>query len=121
MRKLLLIIGIAVPGILLLSGQNGIQKESGTVAVQMIVTVEARHGHDIPSLKQEDMAAHERKERLKVEDLVPLKDTSLDLFLLLDDASAASLGFNAIAVEADWPDSWRVNRCVQGLSRGRKL
>ena len=30
-------------------------------------------------------------------------------------------GFNAIAVEADWPDSWRVNRCVQGLYRGRKL
>jgi erythromycin esterase-like protein len=25
-------------------------------------------------------------------------------------------GFNAIAVEADWPDAWRVNRYVRGLS-----
>lgn len=26
-------------------------------------------------------------------------------------------GFTAIAVEADWPDAWRVNRYVRGLSR----
>ncbi|NML48189.1 erythromycin esterase family protein [Ramlibacter sp. G-1-2-2] len=25
-------------------------------------------------------------------------------------------GFNAVAVEADWPDAWRVNRYVRGLS-----
>src|SRR2546428_12131273 len=25
-------------------------------------------------------------------------------------------GFNAVAVEADWPDAWRVNRFVQGFN-----
>jgi erythromycin esterase-like protein len=25
-------------------------------------------------------------------------------------------GFTAVAVEADWPDAWRVNRYVRGLS-----
>src|SRR5688572_280286 len=25
-------------------------------------------------------------------------------------------GFNAVAVEADWPDAWRVNRYVRGAS-----
>jgi erythromycin esterase-like protein len=29
------------------------------------------------------------------------------------------LGFNAIAVEADWPDAYRVNRYVMGLSHDR--
>jgi erythromycin esterase-like protein len=28
-------------------------------------------------------------------------------------------GFNAIAVEADWPDAYRVNRFVRGMSRDR--
>ncbi len=28
-------------------------------------------------------------------------------------------GFNAVAVEADWPDAWRVNRYVRGLSDDR--
>jgi erythromycin esterase-like protein len=27
----------------------------------------------------------------------------------------AELGFHAVAVEADWPDSWRVNRFVRGM------
>jgi erythromycin esterase-like protein len=27
-------------------------------------------------------------------------------------------GFNAIAVEADWPDAWRVNRYVKGIGLG---
>ena len=28
----------------------------------------------------------------------------------------AEKGFNAVAVEADWPDAWRVNRYVRGIS-----
>jgi erythromycin esterase-like protein len=31
----------------------------------------------------------------------------------------AEQGFTAIAVEADWPDAWRVNRYVRGLSDDR--
>ncbi|AEG93139.1 erythromycin esterase family protein [Ramlibacter tataouinensis] len=31
----------------------------------------------------------------------------------------AERGFNAVVVEADWPDAWRVNRYVRGLSGDR--
>ena len=31
----------------------------------------------------------------------------------------AEQGFTAVAVEADWPDAWRVNRYVRGLSDDR--
>src|SRR5690349_18463367 len=31
----------------------------------------------------------------------------------------AEQGFTAIAAEADWPDAWRVNRYVRGLSDDR--
>ena len=31
----------------------------------------------------------------------------------------AEQGFTAVAVEADWPDAWRVNRYVRGLSEDR--
>jgi hypothetical protein len=59
-------------------------------------TVEARHDHDkaVPSLKQEDVMVYERRERLKVTELVPFPDNNagLDLFILLDNASSASLG-----------------------------
>src|ERR671939_2026750 len=27
-------------------------------------------------------------------------------------------GFTAVAVEADWPDAYRVNRCVRGVGGG---
>jgi len=84
--------GLGVPGILLLLGQSALRNESGTIAVQMIVTEEAKHGHDIPALKQEDVSAYERKDRLKVQEFVPLGDSALDLVVLLDDASDTNLG-----------------------------
>jgi hypothetical protein len=34
------------------------------VTVQVIVTVEARHGKDVPSLNREDFMAYQRHERL---------------------------------------------------------
>jgi hypothetical protein len=60
----------------------------------MIVTVEARHGKDVPSLNQQDVMAYERNERLRVTDLVPLQGerAGLELFFLLDDASSTNLG-----------------------------
>lgn len=97
----LLIAGTALGGILLLPGQNkapagppGTGAAGGGVNLQMIVTVEARHGKEIPVLKPEDFSAWESKERLHVSDVIPLrdKDAGLELFLLLDDASATSLG-----------------------------
>ncbi|MBZ5677059.1 MAG: hypothetical protein LAP61_22675 [Acidobacteriia bacterium] len=60
----------------------------------MIITVEARHGKDVPSLHPEDVLAYERDQRLRVTDVVPLQGehAGLELFLLLDDASNTSLG-----------------------------
>jgi hypothetical protein len=62
--------------------------------LQITVTVEARHGKEIPVLKPEDFSAYEQRTRLHVTDVTPAqgKDAGLELFLLLDDASATSLG-----------------------------
>ena len=93
MGKLLFVAGLGMGGMLLLA-QNRPQTSGGLMSVQMIITVEARHGKDVPSLNQQDVMAHERNERLQVTDVVPLlgEHAGLELFLLLDDASSTSLG-----------------------------
>jgi hypothetical protein len=60
----------------------------------MVVTVEARHGTEVPAIKREDVTVHEGRERLQVTDWVPLEGehAGLELFLLLDDSSSTSLG-----------------------------
>ncbi len=93
MRKVTLVSCIA--GGVLLFGQNKAPNESNSaVTVQTIVTVEARHGKEIPVLQPEDFSAWEQKERLHVSEVVPLtgQNQALELFLLLDDASSSSLG-----------------------------
>lgn len=64
------------------------------VPVQMIVTAEARHGTDVPSLNREDFLVYRGHERLQVRDVVPLQgaNAALELFLLIDYASSSSLG-----------------------------
>src|SRR5579863_6811792 len=91
MGKLLFAGGLA-SGAWLLLAQNQVQ--IGLAPVQTIITVEARHGKDVPGLNQGDVMASERHERLQVTDLIALKgeNAGLELFLLLDDASATSLG-----------------------------
>lgn len=65
-----------------------------TIPVQMTVTVEARHGNEIPVLNKEDVMVFQRKERLRVTNLVPGqgKQAALELFILIDDGSGISLG-----------------------------
>lgn len=62
--------------------------------VQMIVTVEARQGKQVPVLKQGDVMVFQNKQRLPVTSLVPAKDdcAALELMILIDDASGTSLG-----------------------------
>ncbi|MDP3759381.1 MAG: erythromycin esterase family protein [Ramlibacter sp.] len=95
--------------------------------------------HESQALRAEDQLIHGLKRHL-----VPLPgtpadhDTLLELiggsrFALLGEASHGTRefyreriwitqrlirekGFTAVAVEADWPDAWRVNRYVRGLS-----
>jgi hypothetical protein len=62
--------------------------------VQMIVTVEARHGKDVPVLSQGDVLVFQKNQRLRVMNLVALQGerAGLELYILIDDASSSSLG-----------------------------
>ena len=64
------------------------------VPVQTIVTVEPRHGSNVPEIKREDVLVFEGKDRDPVTDWVPLQGDRADLefFVLLDDSSSVSLG-----------------------------
>jgi len=72
------------------------EASQGPVPVQVTVTVEARHGKQVPELKKGDVMVFANKERLQVTDLD--QRTALELFILIDDASGMSLGsqFNDI-------------------------
>jgi len=82
--------GLATGAMLLFSEEPS----APNVAVQVMVTVEARHGKDVPSLNREDFLAYQRHERIPVTDVVSLQGdhAGLELFVLLDDASGLSLG-----------------------------
>ncbi len=62
--------------------------------VSVIVTVEARHGSDVPQLRREDFMAYQKKDRQRVTQVLPLQGehAGLELFLLIDDNSSSSLG-----------------------------
>ncbi|HTS78640.1 MAG TPA: hypothetical protein VMG40_20685 [Bryobacteraceae bacterium] len=64
------------------------------VPVNMTVTVEARDGKPFPELKREDVMIYRGKERLAVTDWTALQGErdGMELFLLIDDASAMTLG-----------------------------
>jgi len=63
------------------------------VSVQMVVTVEAHHGSDVPVLDAKDVMVHEGKERDRVIDWVPAQGehAGLELFILIDDGSGQSV------------------------------
>ncbi len=77
----------AMGGILLLARED---VPSPAVPVQLTVTIEARHGKDVPVLKQGDVMVFQKNERLRVTDLEARP--ALELFILVDDASGMSLG-----------------------------
>jgi len=65
-----------------------------TVPVQVVVTVEANHGKEVPAVSREDVLVYQGRERDEVKDWIPLQGdrARLELFVLLDDASRANLG-----------------------------
>ena len=88
MRNLHLIAaGLAMGGMLLLARED---VPSPTVPVQLTVTVEARHGKEVPVMKPGDVMVFQKKERLQVTDVDPR--AALELYILIDDASGMSLG-----------------------------
>lgn len=62
--------------------------------VNMVVTVESRHGEHPPAVDREDVMVYQGKTRDKVTSWVPAQGdhAQLELFVLLDDSSGPSLG-----------------------------
>ncbi|HXM21354.1 MAG TPA: hypothetical protein VN948_08835 [Terriglobales bacterium] len=62
--------------------------------VNLVVTVEARHGSNVPDISREDVMVYEGHDRDKVTAWLPLQGdrAGLELFVLLDDSSNISLG-----------------------------
>lgn len=89
--EVLLVIGsiAAAPG--MLAGQ---QPSATGTPIHMVVTAEARHGNDVPSIQREDVMVFQGRDRVKTADWIPLQGdhAALELFLLLDDASDTNLG-----------------------------
>jgi hypothetical protein len=69
------------------------QSAPGAVPVSAVVSVEARHGKDIPTVNREDVRVMEGHDRLQVTEWVPLQgnQAALELFVLIDEAAGSSL------------------------------
>lgn len=67
--------------------------DANGVPVQMIVTVEPRHGSDVPNVNREDVMVYEGKDRDQVTNWVAAQGdrAGLDLFILIDDSSSPTL------------------------------
>lgn len=88
-KTILAVAGCAAVSTLLFSQES----PAPSVPVPVTVTAAAPQGKSVPVLHPEDFLAYQRHERFQVVDVVPLQGdrASLDLFFLLDDASASSL------------------------------
>lgn len=69
------------------------QAASETVPVSMIVTLEAKHGKEIPVVNKEDVRAYQGRNRLHVTDWIPLQgeNADLELLILIDESSRSTL------------------------------
>src|SRR6266404_180911 len=70
-----------------ISSWSAQQSASGTVPVSTLVSVEARHGKDIPFVNREDVRVFDGRNRLQVTEWIPLQgdQSSLELFVLADE------------------------------------
>lgn len=64
------------------------------VPVQMIVSLEAKHGHEIPMITKQDVMVYQGHDRRDVTDWVPATGdhAGLELAVLIDDSAGLSLG-----------------------------
>lgn len=69
------------------------QPSSGTASVSIVVSVEARHGKDVPTINREDVRVLQGHDRLQVTDWIPLEgaQAALELYISIDDAASTSL------------------------------
>jgi hypothetical protein len=66
---------------------------SETVPVSTVVTVEAKHGKEVPVVNKEDVRVLQGRERLRVTDWIPLQgeNADLELLILIDEGSRETL------------------------------
>jgi len=64
------------------------------VPIQMVVSVEPRHGHELPVITQQDVMVYQGHDRRPVTNWVPVKGdkAGLALAVLIDDSAGFSLG-----------------------------
>jgi hypothetical protein len=97
MGKLHLILGALFALAALASGPwSAVAQEASStgVPVHVIVTVEPRHGSNVPVINREDVMVYQGHDRAKVTDWIALQGehAGLQLFVLIDDAASSSLG-----------------------------
>jgi hypothetical protein len=85
------VIAAMAPLTSLVAQQSG---TAGTVPVAAVVSVEAKHGKETPTIYKEDVRVFHDHDRLKVQDWVACKgdQAGLELFLVIDDATDATVG-----------------------------
>jgi hypothetical protein len=87
---------VAIAG-LLASVQLAAAQESASAtgpAANLVVTVEARHGSNIPDVTRDDVMVYEGRDRDRVTGWLPLQGdhAGLEFFIMLDDSSNVTLG-----------------------------
>jgi hypothetical protein len=89
-----LILGSLLETSSILHSQSAQQPASDVVPVSTVVSVEARHGKEIPAVSKEDMRVFQGHDRLRVTDWVPLQgnNAGLEILILIDEAADASVG-----------------------------
>ena len=97
MKKHFLLLGIVVVLAVLLAGLPLAAQENSAPtgpSVNLVATVEARHGSNVPTITREDVMVYQGRDRDKVTEWLPLQGdhAGLELFILLDDSSNVSLG-----------------------------
>jgi hypothetical protein len=97
MRKPHIIAGVRLAVTALAVGLSSVaaQEVSSTgVPVHMVVTVEPRHGSNVPVINREDVMVYQGRDRAKVTDWLALQGdhAALQLFILIDDSANTSLG-----------------------------
>ena len=92
MLAVLIVVAFLVAGVQLIAAQETASTTGPTV--NLVVTVEARHGGSVPDVTRDDVMVYEGHDRDKVTAWLPLQGehAGLELFILLDDSSSASLG-----------------------------
>ena len=97
MKKGCLVLTLVAIAGLLASVQLAAAQESASAtgpAANLVVTVEARHGSNIPDVTRDDVMVYEGRERDRVTGWLPLQGdhAGLEFFIMLDDSSNVTLG-----------------------------